>query len=72
MSAKHGKRVYIGYQHGCARYTYYFQQINNVPINTYSGISAKFPGPGKYTLVCFINGRGIPKAINYPVKIELY
>lgn len=54
------------------RYTYHFPQINNLPLNTYSGISAKFPGPGKYTLLCFINGRGISKDISCPVKIELY
>lgn len=59
-------------QNSNKRYTYYFSQINNVPLNTYGPIWAKFPKPGEYTLLCSINGRSVDDAISVPVKIELY
>ncbi len=70
IEVKHGEGWQV--QRINKRHTYYFPQINNVPLNTYSPIWAKFPKAGEYTVECLINGRGISTEIVVPVKLQLY
>lgn len=54
------------------RYSYRFLgPITNTWVNTDAPLSVKFPRPGRYSIVCYIDGRGI-RMVEKPFWVVLY